>query len=223
MSDGVIFDMDGVLVASGPAHHASWRMVARRHGIEISAELFKSLFGRPSRDIIRAIWGERVTGDELRALDEEKERCYRELITGMVPLMIGCRETLQRLAAAGFILAVATSGPRENLELVLRETGIGQHFRATVTGFDITHGKPAPDCFLLAAERAGLSPQRCIVVEDAPVGVQAGVAAGMTVIGLEGTHRADPLREAGAAHVVTRLAEITPELVAPLQSGGRNS
>ena len=212
---GVIFDIDGVLVASGPAHRASWQMVARKHGFNLPDRMFTDTFGRPSRDIIRTIWGPATTDAQIHEIDTEKERIYRDLVTGILPLTIGVRETLAELGGAGFVLAVATSGPPENLELVMREGRLGGYFAATVHGFDIKHGKPAPDCFLLAAERAGLLPGNCGVVEDAPVGIEAALAAGMQPIGLVGTHPAERLRTAGA-RVVERLAEITPALVCGL-------
>lgn len=213
MTLGVLFDMDGVLVASGPAHAASWRAVARKHGLQITDEQFHGTFGRPSRDIIRILWGRELSDDDVRAIDDQKEAIYRDLITGMVPLTIGARECLQGLLNAGVKLAVATSGPRENLELVLREGRLEPCFAATVAGFDVPNGKPAPDCFLLAAERVGLPPRRCVVVEDAPVGIQAATAAGMKSIALIGTHPEPTLIAAGAAGTVQRLTEITPELV----------
>lgn len=216
MARGVIFDVDGVLVASGPAHAESWRTLASRHGVEISDEQFKRTFGQTSRDIIRTIWGDDVSDDDVRRYDEEKEAIYRALIAGDVPLADGAPGMLEALRQAGYVLAVATSGPRENVELVLRETNLGPYFAAAVTGFDVARGKPAPDCFLLAAERAGVRPRDCVVVEDAPVGVQAALAAEMKPIGFAGTHAADGLRAAGAACVVECLREITPSLVAEL-------
>ncbi len=216
MSLGVIFDMDGVLVASGPAHAASWRVVADQHGIEITDETFSRLFGRPSRDIVRIIWGDGVSDETIAKLDDEKEAAYRAIIAGAVPLMEGCRELLSTLERAGFTMAVGTSGPPENVALVLNETGIGRFFSATVHGFDIQRGKPAPDCFLLAAQRCGLASGACVVVEDAPVGIQSAVAAGMRSIGLVGTHPAGPLTDAGASRIVEDLAEITPSMITDL-------
>lgn len=216
MAFGIIFDMDGVLVDSGRAHHESWRRLARKHGIDVSAERFRESFGRPSRDIIRALWGESVSDADVQRLDAEKEALYRELISAAVPLMPGCRELLERLRKAGYRLAVASSGPPENLELVLSDGLIANYFEAEVHGFETAVGKPAPDCFLLAAERLELSPSSCAVVEDAPVGVQAGRAAGMKVIGLAGTHPAETLQAAGAASTITSLDELTLELVARL-------
>lgn len=216
MSYGVIFDMDGVLVDSGPAHHQSWQRLAAKHGIDVPAERFQQTFGRPSRDIIRIIWGERVSDQEIQQLDEEKETLYRELISEHIPLMPGCRKTLERLQKADVRIAVATSGPPENIELVLSEGLIANYFDATVDGFEIAAGKPAPDCFLLAADRLELPAASCVVVEDAPVGIQAATAAGMKTIALIGTHPAAVLQTAGAARVVQKLEEITPALVAQL-------
>ena len=216
MPHGVIFDMDGVLVDSGPAHHQSWQLLARRNGLGMSDAAFAETFGMTSREIIRKFWGAQVADAEARRIDDEKEALYRDLIRGHVPLSPGARETLAALAQAGLVLAVGTSGPPENLELVLRETGLAGYFAATVTGFDVQRGKPAPDVFLLAAARAGLQPVDCVVVEDAPVGIQAAVAGGMQAIGYAGTHAAERLTEAGAARVVSRLTEITAALVEEL-------
>ncbi|MCA9244293.1 MAG: HAD family phosphatase [Phycisphaerales bacterium] len=213
---GVIFDMDGVLVASGPAHAASWKMVAAEHGLSISDEEFTRTFGRQSADIIRLLWTRDVTDEQVRAIDNRKEAIYRDLIHGMVPLTIGVRETLQHLHSAGMTLSVATSGPLENVEVVVSEGRLAPFFATIVTRVDIARGKPEPDCFLLAAERCGLSPRECVVVEDAPVGVQAAVAAGMACIAFVSSNTPESLWEAGATRVVERMSEITPGLVSEL-------
>ena len=213
MPQGVIFDMDGVLVDSGPPHAASWRVLAAKHGVRMTDEDFAGTFGQTSRDIIRRFWGAGLSVDEMRRIDEEKEAIYRDSIRGNIPLTPGVHDVLRALRAADFVLAVASSGPPDNIQLVLDEGGLAEFFTVVVTGFDVARGKPAPDCFLLAAERAGLSPTAAIVIEDAPAGIQATTAAGMKAIGLSGTHPGRRLMEAGATVVVERLSEITPELV----------
>lgn len=213
---GVIFDMDGVLVDSGAPHQRSWEILAQRHDVSITPDFFRGNFGRTSRDIVRRIWGNRIDERLVGQFDREKEEIYRELIADRVPLMPGCRRLLERLRNAGFALGVATSGPPENLELVLSEGLIASYFDAEVNGFEIAVGKPAPDCFLLAAARLAVPPESCVVVEDAPVGIQAAVAAGMRAIGLIGTHPAEVLQQAGAARVVSKLDDITTEMVSEL-------
>lgn len=213
----VIFDMDGVLVDSGPAHHESWRVVAEQTGISVSAERFGSAFGRPSRDIIRMIWGSHLDDAAVAKIDAAKEAAYRELVRDNVPIIPGCRDTLAALHAAGHPLAVATSGPPENLALVL-DAGLRPFFTTTVNGFEIRHGKPAPDCFLLAAERLKIAAAECIVIEDAVVGVQAGVAAGMRVIGFAPDHDGQRLRAAGAAAIIHAMAELAPTTIARISS-----
>jgi HAD superfamily hydrolase (TIGR01509 family) len=212
----VIFDMDGVIVASGRIHAESWKLLARRHGRNITDEQFKASFGQTSREIIRTWWGPELSDVDVHTLDLEKEALYRHLITGVVPLTIGVRETLWGLERAGYRMAIATSGPLANVELVLREGGMEGFFAALATGEDVTRGKPAPDVFLIAAERLGVPPARCVVVEDAPVGIEAGIAAGMKVIGFVGTHPAERLKEAGAHLVARHMNEITPSAVAAL-------
>ena len=216
MRYGVIFDMDGVLVASGRAHAASWKMLAKSRGRAISDAEFAATFGQSSREIIRTLWGDAISDADVRAMDDHKEELYRELITGLVPLTVGVRETLWHLQQAGYSLAVGTSGPRANVELVLRETGMEGFFAAIATGEDVRHGKPAPDVFLLAADRLKIEPRRCVVIEDAPVGIAAAKAAGMSVIGFVGTHPEETLRAAGVDHVATHMREITPEAIASL-------
>ncbi len=209
MTLGVLFDMDGVLVASGPAHAASWRRIAQRDGVAFTPEQLHATFGRPSGDIIRMLWGRPLSDDQVREIDDAKEAAYRDLISGMIPLTIGVRECLEELKSAGLRLAVATSGPPENVELVLREGRIGAYFETVVTRADVTRGKPAPDCFVVAAQRLNLPPDQCIVIEDAPVGIAAATAAGMRCIAFVGTHTPEALAQSGATDVVRTLADIT--------------
>ncbi len=206
---GVIFDMDGVLVDSGPAHFESWRLMVRRHGLDIDEARFKATFGRTSTEIIQVLWPG-LHEAEMERRDADKEAVYRDLIRGRVPLMPGCVETLAALRAAGVRIAIGTSGPPENIALVLGECDLARYFEAVVHRGMIARGKPAPDCFLLAAARLGLPPAACVVIEDAPAGVTAGVAAGMAVIALASNYPPADLRSAGASHVVARLTDVPP-------------
>ena len=106
---------------------------------------------------------------------------------------------------------MGTSGPPANVQLVLEGLQLEPYFDAVVTSVDVTRGKPDPQVFQLAAEKLGISPERCVVVEDAPAGIEAAHRAGMKVVALDSTHPADQL--ADADRVICALSELTPEIV----------
>jgi beta-phosphoglucomutase len=209
---GVIFDMDGVLVDSYHAHHASWNLMLAERGRVMSGAQFAATFGRTSREIIAALWPEdRLSEEEIARLDSRKEAAFRELLARDFPAMPGAVALLDSLDGAGFALGVGSSGPPENVDLVLDRLGCRGRFDAVVHGMDVTRGKPDPQVFLLAAERMGVPPRRCAVVEDAPPGIAAARAAGMAAIGVASTGRT---RESLAAAdlVVDSLGELSPEV-----------
>ncbi len=207
---GVIFDMDGVLVDSRDAHLQSWRILAAQRHETVTDEQFSATFGRTSRDIIHVLFGVNDP-EEVRLLDDRKEAIYRDLIRGAVPVMPGAIELLRQLHAAGFRLAVGSSGPPENVDLVWNELGLTRFMSARVTGADVHHGKPDPEVFLRAAQKLDLAPQACAVVEDAPVGVEAARRAGMKAVALTGTHPAAALATADC--LVDRLGALSPSLI----------
>src|SRR5439155_13625408 len=122
--------------------------------------------------------------------------------------MDGAVELIDALAAAGFLLAVGSSGPPENISLCLAKLGRRANFSAVVTGSDVTRGKPDPQVFELASERLGVPASVCAVVEDAVHGVEAAKRAGMISIGLTGT--TDRERLGSADLVVDSLRELSP-------------
>ena len=207
-----IFDMDGVLVDTYRAHYRSWVAMAEKEGFTFTEEQFACTFGRTSREIIAHFWGEGLSDRRIAEMDAEKEAAFRTLIEDDFPAMPGARKLIDDLADDGFALAVGSSGPPENVNMVLDRLGVRDRFQATVTGSDVTRGKPDPQVFLLAGQRLGIAPLRCAVVEDAPAGVAAARAAGMKSIGLASTGRTpDDLREADL--VVVQLDELTPERI----------
>ena len=209
----VIFDMDGVLVDSYEAHFASWNRMLRTKGLEMSHDDFAATFGRTSREIIRQFWPD-AAGDDatVAAWDAEKEAAYRAILREHFPAMDGAAELIAALHEAGFALAIGSSGPPENVQVVLECLPHGELFDAKVTGRDVTHGKPHPEVFQKAAAKLGVEPARCAVVEDAPAGVEAALRAGMTPVALTGTAERAKLAEK-AAIVVDSLRELSPELL----------
>jgi beta-phosphoglucomutase len=216
MQYAAIFDMDGVLVDTYRAHYQSWLTMAEAEGLSFSEQQFAETFGRTSREIIASIWGAgRFSDAEIVALDDRREPAFRQIVRQDSPAMPGAQQLLAALHAAGFALAVGSSGPPENVALALEKLGAGGLFGATITGADVTRGKPDPQVFLLAAERLGVAPRHCIVMEDAPPGVAAAKAAGMAALGVASTGRKrEDLQQAD--FVVETLNEITPELLREL-------
>ena len=194
---GVIFDLDGVLVDTGWAHKQAWYDLAEKEGFSMTDEFFYSTFGMQNYMIIPMLLGRDATRDEVNRLSDWKEQRYREIIAEKLAPADGVKTLLCDLKSEDFLLAVGSSAPRANLELVLECTGLQDYFDAYVTGEDVTKGKPAPDTFLKAAEKLSLGTDRCIVVEDAVQGVEAGKAADMPVVAVTTTrsradlHRAD--------------------------------
>jgi len=211
----VIFDMDGVLVDSYQPHFESWASLGREHGLTMTAEQFSGTFGRTSRDIIRSLWGDRVAEEDIPAWDEQKEAFYREIIRRDFPAMDGATELLRTLHEAGFALAIGSSGPPDNVETVIECLPGAELISARVTGMDVTRGKPDPQVFLIAADKLGIAPSHCAVIEDAPAGVQAARRAGMAAVAITGT--ADRHTLAEHAHIVIdSLQELSPESIAQL-------
>ncbi len=190
MNLGTIFDMDGVLVDSYHAHARSWQVMASEQGLAMTGAQFDATFGRTSREIIAALWPEACYSDaEIAALDARKEAAFREILAAHFRPMRGVDRLLQSLFDAGCPVAVGSSGPPENVELVLGLLRKRPQFAAIVHGMDVTRGKPDPQVFLLAAERLGIPPRRCVVIEDAALGIAAAKAAGMASVGLVSTGR----------------------------------
>jgi beta-phosphoglucomutase len=218
---GVIFDMDGVLVDSYHPHRQSWQEMARVEGLAMTDEQFAAGFGKTSREIIAEQWPQRHYSEEkIREVDRAKEAAYRQIIAVDFPAMDGAVELLQALKSAGYRLAVGSSGPPENIDLCLERLGQRALFDAVVTGADVRRGKPDPQVFVLAAERMGIAPSCCVVVEDAAIGVQAAHAAGTQAIGLASTGRTrESLAEAEL--VVDSLRELTPERIRGVILAGR--
>jgi len=212
----IIFDMDGVLVDSYRPHLESWARLARENGLSLTEPEFASTFGRTSREILREMFGLRDP-EAIHRLDARKEAIYRSLIRGRVPAMPGLRPTLEGLCEAGYRLAVGSSGPPENVRLVVSELSLDRWFKVVITGGDVQKGKPDPQVFLLAADRLGVPPPNCLVVEDAPAGIEAARRAGMKSIALVGTHPAESLQQADL--VITRLSDLTPRIATRLLRG----
>jgi beta-phosphoglucomutase len=211
----VVWDLDGVLVNSGAAHHAAWQALGGEINRPFTDEDFVRTFGMANPDIFRVTWGITDPAD-VRTWSDRKEGLFRDQARALHPLP-GAVELVQALRAAGWRQAIGSSAPQANITLLLDVLGLTGLLDAIVSGDDITRGKPDPQGFLLAFERLGIPPARGFVIEDAVAGVQAGKAAGAQVIAVTTTRARADLIAAGADRVVDALTELSvPQLAARL-------
>lgn len=182
--------MDGVLIDSGDTHFRAWReILAAERRAPLSTEDFRRTFGQRNSEMLRIILGADLPDDAAARLADLKEAHYRDLLRrdGIQPLP-GVLQWLQHFSQVGWQHAVASSAPRANLEAILDVIHMRHYFGALVTAEDVSRGKPDPEVFLTAAQKLGVSPARCVVIEDAPTGVEGARRAGMACIGVLTTH-----------------------------------
>ncbi|HAR41090.1 MAG TPA: hypothetical protein DCS07_00400, partial [Bdellovibrionales bacterium] len=168
---GVIFDMDGVLVDSTEAHFKAFKTFGARRGIPFTMEFFRTIFGLHNRAIFPLWLGDSLTPQQIDDYAFEKESLYRELAPELVKPLPGVVHLMKTLHAAGFRLAIGSSGPRANVEVAQDILGCRELFSSTVSGDDVVHGKPNPEIFIKAASQLGLEASACVVFEDALAGV----------------------------------------------------
>ncbi|MDO5553673.1 MAG: HAD family phosphatase [Planctomycetia bacterium] len=209
---GVIFDMDGVLVDSNPAHFESWVIAAKKEGVEFTRELFQRTFGQTSRAIVANNWPYPVTEADIARIDKYKEDLYRELAPGRVKAMPGAVELVQRLHREGYGVAVGSSGPAINVEFMVDLIGIRPYLDTIVSGTDVAEGKPSPAIFLTAANRMAIAPELCLIIDDSESGITAGARANMAVVGFYSSGHCD--YEYELANLIIRdWSELPPERI----------
>ena len=208
--DAVIWDVDGTLVDTAELHFQAWCVLAKEIGRDYTRADFAATFGWRNPEIIPFLFGPGYSASEIDDLGRRKEDYYRAEAKKGVALLPGVRELLDTLKSAGFAQAIGSSAPRANVDLILDLNELRQHLPVVVALEDTTRGKPDPQVFLTAAERLGVDPKRCVVFEDAPVGVRAAKAAGMKAVGVTfvGHHSAATLEAEGADRIVANLREM---------------
>lgn len=204
-AQAVIFDCDGTLVDSEPLARLAWERSLAPHGYAIDDEEYAGLIGLPYARV-HGFFAERVPGlAGPQAFWEAYSGRLFELIDTALEPFADALETVRGVRDRGLAVAVASSSPRARLDRTLARAGLADAFAVTVAGDEIARGKPAPDMFLAAAERLGVEPERCAVIEDSPPGVAAGRAAGMRTVGIARAP-ADAAGLGGAHVVLDRLS-----------------
>lgn len=207
MLAGVIFDWDGVVADSEEAHRKSWKKVAVELRKELPEQYFEKSFGLKNDRIIPEILQWAKDSIEIKRISDRKEKIFRDLIQEEgIKIFPGVLELLKELEKKGIPCVIASSTPRVNIDVVSSFLGLEQYFSGIISAEDVEHGKPAPDVFLRALEGLGCSRQECIIFEDAPAGIKAGLTAGIKVVGIGTTHEISEL--VGAHFIVESLAQV---------------
>jgi len=194
--EAVIWDMDGVIADTAPYHCKAWQEVFQKRGVDFTEEDFKRNFGQRNDTIIRNTIGGSISPSGVDIIANEKEENFRRRVAQNIKSLPGAIELIRLLGEHGVKMAIASSAPMENIQLVTRGLGINNCFQAIVWGREVTEGKPSPQGFLLAAQKLGVEPQKCIVIEDSVAGVTAAKRAGMRCLAVTTNHPKTSLKEA---------------------------
>ena len=203
--------MDGVLVDSADAHRRAWQALGDEVGVPFTPALFRQTFGQRNASIIPTWLAGHAQPDaqRMQELGDRKEALYRTLVgQGAVRVYPGVTRLVDELCAAGAKIAVASSGPRENVALLIDVIGVRHRIDACVSAEDVAEGKPHPEAFLRAAERLALSPVACAVVEDSVHGIEAARRAGMLAVAVLTSTPREQLVAVGADVVVSDVAAL---------------
>lgn len=213
----IIFDMDGVLSDTQHLHALAESALLKRYGIDIAPdEITRRFAGYSDHEFYSTVFREAGKLVNLDHVIPEKWGPFLEQAKGNIIAIPGAADTVHRLRAAGFKIGVASASIPEFIALVVDTLGLRQDFDSLTSGNEVKQGKPAPDVFLLAAERLRAKPEECLVIEDGVNGMVAAKRAGMKCIGFVRAHLASLHPEYPADVVVDAHEKITPELVRSL-------
>ncbi|MDH7602045.1 MAG: beta-phosphoglucomutase [Armatimonadota bacterium] len=205
----VIFDLDGVIVSTDDCHYRAWKRLADEECIPFDAEINNRLRGvsrMESLEIILEKSPRVYSDDQKQVLAERKNGYYRELLQSLSPsdVLPGALELITALKERGFRVAIGSSS--RNCPIILERIGLKSVFDVVVDGNCISRSKPDPEVFMKAAEKLGIPPKRCVVIEDAEAGVEAAARAGMPVIAV-GAAAGSPLAALSAQDLTTITAD----------------
>jgi beta-phosphoglucomutase family hydrolase len=203
----VIWDMDGVIADTAEYHLIGWQMVFQRRGANYSAEDFRFNTGKRSDTIVKSVLGENLLPDEIAGIVREKDETFRQLIGENIKSFPGVAKLIVSLKKHKFKIAIASSAPMENILLIIKSLKVHSYFDAIISGWEVSRGKPDPQTFLLAAEKLGVEPKCCIVIEDAIAGVTASKRANMHCVAVTNTTPKEELKEADI--ITDTLEDIT--------------
>ena len=211
----VIFDMDGVIIDSNPYHKEAWLQFAEKYNIELKVEeVPEKIYGKTNTTALRDVFQKDFSPEENERLGEEKEAIYRDLHAKDLEPIAGLRKLLEMLKEHQVPMAVATNAPVSNVDFIMEKTGLRPYFGVVIDSSSVKNGKPDPEIYLKSAEKLGVLPERCIVIEDSVPGAEAGIRAGMKVVAITTTHSKEELEQTDL--VIDAYKELSFEKLAAL-------
>jgi beta-phosphoglucomutase family hydrolase len=192
----ILWDMDGVIVDSSSFHFAAWQETFAKGGIKFTKQNFTKIFGTRNDFIIGSIMGSELPERVVKIMVQEKEETFRRKAAGNLKTFPGVVRLLNALKKGNFKLGLASSAPKENIDLVLSELNLAGLFDCVVFGQEVSESKPSPQIYLLAATKLGVTPNDCVVIEDSPLGVKSAKTAGMKCLAITNSHPRQELKEA---------------------------
>jgi beta-phosphoglucomutase family hydrolase len=190
----LIFDLDGTLLDNNSFHRKTWEAYLKNMGKLISEEEFNAhINGRTNKDAVEYIYGRKMSEEESTKYTLEKEALYRQIYKSFIKPVPGLLNFLEILNQKNIPMAIATSGIQPNIDFMFENIPIKKYFKVIVNSSHITNGKPHPEIYLKTASLLNISPENCLVFEDAVVGINSAKAAGMKVIAVATTQTKEEL------------------------------
>jgi beta-phosphoglucomutase len=187
MTKAFLFDLDGTLIDTMPAHFKTWQLVVKEMGSPLEGEaLMNQLYGNGAELMNRIVPGRTFTEGEARAIVAEKEERYRTLYGNEITVLEGAREFLEQALQQKIPMGIGTASNQANIDFALDKLDLRRYLNAIVGADDVQLSKPHPETWLKLAAELNTPPEQCIVFEDAPKGVEAALAAGMKAVAITG-------------------------------------
>ena len=209
---GVAFDLDGTLIDNNSYHILSWQEFYKRRNRTLTAEEFIEHFnGKTNADVLGYVFDYPLTKEEVIRYTHEKEELYRDIYKPYIKPVDGLIELLEILKSHQVPMVIATSGIPVNIEFMLQHIPIASYFKNIINSTHISHGKPHPEIYQVAANQLGFAPERCIAFEDAVAGIVSAKTAKFKTIALTTTHQRKELAQSDI--IVKDFTEVNIEML----------
>ena len=211
MLKAIIFDLDGTLVDSLPYHHESWRIFFKKNNIEENDfnEIYRNYKGGGTLELMRSVFGDIYTKDELEKMSDDKEVIFRDIYRSKIFPINGLRKFLDNLKKNNILLSIGSNAIRKNVLMTIKELGITNYFSSIICGDEVSKGKPDPEMYIKTLSNLKVNKNECIIFEDSIEGVTAAKNANIKVIGVTSSQSSETLKSVGAFKTIEDYTKIS--------------